>query len=729
MAIFADGDKCARLYTSFSKSFTQKGLAGKQALTSTGQTLSSESLTDAEKTNAISIGDGISETIKQVLSAEGLYTPGDVSHEKGLQAATMIAKLGSFDVYKNVAGTKAASANAGVVTSEQLGYNSGTVFGSLGNEAYSEQEYDNSLYYSIMFNYAVVRQEDLIEAFFPTIVIDPAQTAIEVEISLLSYMKDFVHPLDGSPIEDTMEKDYVIKTLYSEKWLASNNLKIVPVLKAETAARFMTDLTVVDSSGYETVDTAPLLVNQDHNLISLSATDLMLDRGIMDRSDYLDKTLKVKNIYVKVTSVDGTGADVSETFRIPLSIYLASNFMPVQQGEVRRYQLNFETNDIILDSTLKTAKNSISNIFKTLLAANAVKLHVSLSGKVDLRTGTMSVAPIKTELYKVYDTVGNEISKKDPSYATILAGFKSIEVTAYDPEAYRTNENTRTPGVYLTSDVVKHAYQVPFLSDTSILGPEVKIGGNLSDLSTISSVIVSTGARQSLAGFKRLKDTATELSYIAKYGISANASITGIGRYFVNPYFIAAQINVNESVDSMSSSDRFEDVSAMLRNKLRDAAMEMALNSNYYVAYRTLRPGKPLRVVIGTGARTKMYIMGKNNEDVIKLSDEIEAYVYATPYSELEGVVYMSFATDEGSKDSKMDPFNFGNTIWSPSFVVDVKKQTNGANNRLISNVPRYAHIVNLPVLYYAEISDFGSVLGKVSKNVNILGTVEIEQK
>jgi len=697
-------------------------------------TMSAESLSDAERKTFASDAQGIdsaialafnSDVLKQInVSAESRADANYV--EMGITAAKMISKITDPTVYTSVAGKRAPSADSVVVSAESMGV-VGVGDLTLSKEAYDGQNINNASYYSIMFNFSMIRQDEFSEAFFPTIVLDPQESGITVEVNVTSYMEEFVHALDGSASADKFRKAPIIKNIFSEKHLLTDSNKAVPVYRDNSASHFLAGYKFKDTTGAEEVETSPLLAGMTHNLISLSATDLLLTKGTPDQTDYLDRSVALRNVYLELTGKNGAGDTVTEVVSFDASVFPNGTFMPAQSGNTRSLVMSFDAKSVLLTPEMKTAKSAPSEILGTAINGFKVALRVKLTGDVDVQAGDIEVTPIKVEIADVINGLGQALTKTDTDYTRIATALANLKVVGYTVDAYRTNSNLRSRGKLLASDTFKVNYQVPFLSSTTVMGPEVNIGGDNNNLKALADLCVQTGAKQSMYAIKKLLDTEAMLEQATAGGIELNENLAGVGSYFVRPYFKRDAIVVSDSVDSLSSSSRRADIATMFINKIRDAAVLMMLDSNYYVAFSTLRVNEEMILLVGTDVRTKMYITnGESNK--IKLTDNLTAYVYATANPRFENKMIMSFATVEGNADNKIDPFNFGNTIWSPTLVTDVKKQTNGANNREVSNVPRFTHIVNLPILHVFAISDYEQALGKISRNIEIVNTVNTNE-
>ena len=63
------------------------------------------------------------------------------------------------------------------------------------------------------------------------------------------------------------------------------------------------------------------------------------------------------------------------------------------------------------------------------------------------------------------------------------------------------------------------------------------------------------------------------------------------------------------------------------------------------------------------------------------------------------------------------NPLNFGVCAWAPTITTDVVRTVGGSTTRELHNVPRFLHVVNLPVMARINVSDTAAVLRKVTAN------------
>jgi len=77
----------------------------------------------------------------------------------------------------------------------------------------------------------------------------------------------------------------------------------------------------------------------------------------------------------------------------------------------------------------------------------------------------------------------------------------------------------------------------------------------------------------------------------------------------------------------------------------------------------------------------------------------------------------MTFGVFDGNRNTKPNPLNFGQCFWSPTISTDVVRTVNGATTRELQTMPRYLHVVNLPLMAVVNVTSINTALGKVAAN------------
>ena len=590
---------------------------------------------------------------------------------------------------------------------------------NLSSEAFDGETIDNAIYYSITYNLMAARQDAFGEAFFPTITIDPMIAGATIESEYISLYNEISRDISGTPDGDKFNKIPIVKAIYDNDLFSSDKNKVVPVLRTENTDLMIPALQFVDSTGAEDVTTAPLKFSKKFSLLGISQTDSMLAKGVMDNTDSLDRRLVLKDVFYSVDGVDANGDPISEYFKFGADVLPHSNFTYSTQDHNKDLSLSFNSTSVYVNtSTSTTATGGASTILAGLPAGHTVLLNVVIHGDANTQRGDVVVYGNQIEVAEVRDAAGNKLPSTSADYIAIVTAFEGKTALAgYTLEAYRTNSNLRTRGQLITSDRYVQIYTVPLRSGITVLAPINNATGNDNDAAKINSQITVAGIRTSVHAVKTLTEYADQLNNITNNGAISDAATMGVGRHHVNVYYNETDLNVTNYVDSIKSTDRLGDISSVLVNHIKNEALMMGIESNYFVANNVLRGnvGGKVTVLVGTDPKTAQYIAG--GSDRIDLGDNLEALIVSTPNKLMAGKMIMSFGVFDADRNTTPNPLNFGQMFWSPTITTNVVRTVGGSTVKELTTMPRFLHVVNLPVASVTQISGISEALGKVSVN------------
>lgn len=713
--------------------FKEKGL-GNQSIGAFAVSL--ESATDAQKEQYDAGVSGLEAIIADTAMnvATESAKEGNTITDAQVQAAKSIAKYATnpsayFSAVTKLSSTPSDSQavavsledmNIEMLTSDEV---------SASFESYDPQAADNSLYASLVINFASARQDEFGEAFFPTITIDPMQSGIVVETEISSLVNEVTRAQDGSTIRQKLNKTPLVKAVYDESIFYNDRNKCVPVYRPKADAVFLKDYQYQDTSSGSSVTTAPLAVGVEVDLLGLSFTDEMLARGVGDNTDALDRTLNIDTVYVEIVGKDANDAVVTEVFPFSIKNMPRNNFIPNPQAHNKSLMLNFSTSSIaVLGTVATTAASAPSAIFGNSAVSNyTYYFNMALHGDAQTADGTVKVLGSEFSLAGIANSLGQKLATTSPDYTAAAGKITSMRILGYVPEAYRTNTNMRTLGQLATRDKYKLWYQVPFRSGSSILLPVSNAMGTDGDASQLGGLVTMTGAKMSMFAVKTLQEYEASLALATADGNITNIELKGIASYHINPYYSVETIDLATLVDSVASNTRLDDIRAAITNKIKDKSIVMARESNYFVAYEILNGAvsNKIQLIIGTDVQTKEYLCGTNDE--FEIGSKFKAKVVATNNPLVKGKIYLTFGVFDETRNTKPNPLSFGNCAWSPTLSVEIQRSYNGQVSRMLNNIPRFLHFVNMPILARFDINDFNGVIGKVNRNVSVTNAAEFK--
>jgi len=708
---------------SLDRDINDKGLQKRPEVAS--YVISSESMDSSAKESAVSAINSldaiVEETIASVISHEDYagvqFTDAQISAAKKIAGLALdpSAARGALSSLKSVD----AGAGAVQVNADALGVEDIVDPLTLGTEAYDGEAMNNALYYSITYNLMAATQDKFGETFFPTITIDPMVSGATIESEYISLYDEVSRNINGTPDGDKFNKTPIVKAIYDNEIFSVDRNKVVPVLRPENASLMISALQYVDKSSAEDITTAPTVFNKKYSLLGVSQTDAQLAKGVMDNTDALDRRVNLEKVFYALTGDDGAGNTVTEYFAFDASVLPHSNFTYTTQDHNKDIALSFDTKSVFLNtSSSVTADGSASAILAALPANHTVVLEVVLHGDGNTQKGDIVVYGNAIEIVEIRDAAGNTLPTASADYATLSTAISgNLELAGYTVEAYRTNSNLRTRGQLITSDRYTQVYNVPLRSGITVLAPVNSATGTDNDASKINSQITVAGIRTSVTAVKTLVDFGDTLRQATANGTVNDLATMGVGRHLVNTYYNELNLNVDSYVDSIKSTDRMSDIKAVLVNNIKNQALHMGIESNYFIAHDVMRGnmGGNYNVIVGTDPITAQYITG--GADTVDLGDNIVAKVVSTPNKLMKNKIMISFGIFDASRNTKPNPLNFGQLFWSPTISTDVVRTVNGSTSRELTTYPRYLHVVSLPVLSVINVSNITASLGKVAIN------------
>lgn len=576
-------------------------------------------------------------------------------------------------------------------------------------EAYDERENRNAQMQSIIYNLLSSRQDEFGELFFPTIIINPNEVGITLSVRLFYVYNDFKRSVTGA-LANYGRKNIV--RAYADASILENELtKVVPVIRTgganDNTAKFVP---VTDVPGWNevvskniTVPTAALLIDQNVDLIGISQTDELLNDGIMGPSDNLDTHIKLKRVFLSVAG---------EFVALDVSHISGSTFNYAPQGNSRNMLLNLDTDSVVLNSKTKDVNGALLSVALAGLATNSVRIQINLTGRVSLDKGDCRVNNGTVGLSIVRLNADNSVVTSGADYTAIESAVLAAEVVGYELTAYRANSNIRQRGQLLDSQTEFSIITVPYRSPISSIMPAIS---NQEDNAALQNLVTATGIRVSndaVTSLQRVDTTLKSYSSVATVdGELPNLDM--IGQHYVKPVYFDETVDMTDILNSVKSHERIKDVRAALVEVIRYYANEMYLKSEYKAGASVLTGNQGFKptVIIGTDPVLYNYICADG--DLRTLGDSFDVRIVSTLDSRVVGKVYVSFGVFDGSRNSAINPLNFGNMLYSPEVTVQmpVSRQGQVSNELIVS--PRYAHVTSLPVLTTLTVTGLDAVAAR----------------
>ena len=581
----------------------------------------------------------------------------------------------------------------------------------LSLEAYDETNNKDANITTITYNFFAARQDEFAETHFPTITIPPDNAGFGVVVDVMYVYDEVLRKISGDPT--LYHKRNLIRAFADPTILKNETNRMVPVFRPESAHQFgnQTDVPAYDFNlEGEVIKTAPLKFGETIDLMGISQPDSMLVNGVKGVEDAMEPAVKLLNLWFKV------GDDI---LKLDVSNIPYSNFTYGTQNNYRLMQLNLDTTSVLVSKLTKQYNGADLSTLSLLATQNmSVRLKVVVSGSVNIETGDTTLYGTKVETFAVFDEQNQMIPTTSGNGEIIKNLINSATFHGYDLLAYRTNSNRRQRGQLIDTSRFTQLYNVPLRAPvTAIHTVNSSEQINTSDIKTL---IATTAVRTSQAAITELFNTANILrEYIKVQDLSGESpDVLGCGRVFIKPTFFEEELDMNKLVDSLTSTDRDADINAAIMNKVRNYAFRMYRDSEYQPAM-TMRGyvNKTPTVVIGTDQVLARYL--QITGDVRTLGGGLDHKIVSTADRRMIGKIVMTFHIFDETRNTEVNPLNFGNMAWSPeaTVVLPISRRNQISVENCVT--PRFLHFVNCPIMTVLTVKGIEDVIEKLPINFN----------
>lgn len=665
--------------------------------------------------------DKVSCTIDNVLNNSIAKESGFNPSAAQVAAARMIAPLA-------YAGIEAAKENMSKLANAGLnvaGIADDAVDFQISKEAYEGAATNTSYLYSIVYNFIAAKQEELVEMFYPTVVIDPTLASITVELKFASVMDEVIRPADGTLNKPLFNKKSMAKSIYDESTFGTDRNRLLPIYHEEKEEIYLKEAkTTTKVLGNEIVDIAPIKFGLQWNIMGIGQTPTQLSKGLADHTESLDRAINLQNIYVSLTNEESQ----KEYFKFDISKLSTNNFTYNPQGHNKDLILNCINQVISFDTrNTKQIHGQESQILAALPEGFIIDIMFDLNGYGNTQHGDIFVGTGIIKLVQVRNKSGDIIAKSHASYSAIEKAFESIKFEAYELFAHTTNSNLRKRAQLVTCDSYKEQYVIPVRSGLMTMVPVNNTLGSDNDIDSIVAPAQYLGAKMSMYGINTLFGMVDFLNEMTSGGAkrvlgpSDDYGFQSVARHVLYPAFVHSSINLTTLVSSIESKNRDEDIRAAILQEIVNNAMNLYLDSNYIVAFQNVLGGntgiKP-QLLVGVDPNIERLIVvdGKSEFDV---GNSFTIKIKSTPNPKFKGKIVFSFGVKDVQKESVVNPLHFGFTGLAPNIVYELTKDsTNNTTSMERHYQPRFLHVTNLPIIGVIDVSGIDEVFKQLQFRV-----------
>jgi hypothetical protein len=171
-----------------------------------------------------------------------------------------------------------------------------------GFEAFDGVDVNPQVHYNVMYGALASVQDPAAELFFPVIPIGANTSAASMSLRITNVMTDFKRGTTGAPAAASFNKKSLVKILNNEDEINVDKNRLVPVYKDDNVPYLYdkVNATAVTYNG-ETVNTKPVKMGTEVNLITLGQSEAMIASGALDTTDSLDPNVKINDVYFELT--------------------------------------------------------------------------------------------------------------------------------------------------------------------------------------------------------------------------------------------------------------------------------------------------------------------------------------------------------------------------------------------------------------------------------------------
>lgn len=582
-------------------------------------------------------------------------------------------------------------------------------------ESFDARQLEAFIPVSAVYNVQAARQEEACEALYPTVVLTPDQTGLEISVRRVMVHNEIRHSQTGKVTD--FNRVNLMNAIRDHRILGNDTTTAVPIWvqgDTENNACFSADVPAYDIELQGvTKKTAPLMPGIEVDLLGLANLAQVQPNGTLDQWDSLDLRLTLDAIYLKIVDSDDNESVVKiVTKRLPMTGYFRSF-----EGLENDVNLAFLSKTIPLTGTTKDITNVNAEALDYLRGGPrtdwVVQLGVQMNGRGNLEFGRVSATPANITIEAVLDkqSDGTYAKVTDPAaIAAVKADLASITVVGYDLGAFRSNLNRRSLGIITTTVAQRERHIVP-------LHPPIMCASPLTATVTntdIAAPIVATRIRNSNNAITKLFEYDAQLASLAQAYDQRLAipQIEGIGANLVKPYHSYRPVDVFAIVNSQKSQDRAADVSAALINVIRDEAYRAYMNSNYQPALNaeTGNLTETPQLIIVTDPVTMRHLLVSGDTRTASIGFDFQ--ILESQDLRMVNQIFITFAR---KGQTGIDPLSFGFMAWIPELATNLPITRNGGTTQEIQVQARTLHVNTLPILIHIEVDNLSKA---VSDNV-----------
>ena len=629
--------------------------------------------------------------------------------EQGQKDAGIIVMAASGDVEKYHAAATNTSTDGGL----QLDPTTVDVQ-NISQESYDAREIANMMPVSVVFNVGAARQDDAMEAVWPTISLTADQAGLNLEVTRNMVHSQFTHTSQGKQSKELFGQRNLVHALIDSSILKNQATEIVPVYNI-TAGIFDEQVGVVERTiDNVTVDSGALLFNQPFNLIGVGAGSALDPFGARDMTDTIDSLVRLNDLYVEITD------DASHTSIVPINVLdlNLTQFQKSQENSDRDVTLSWSTNSVTINGKQLDKNGKLAEALEAFRTSPydkfVIRLKMSANGRLNLADGNGELNSGNVSIDGFYKQVIRQDGTQDlvpvAESAEVLAAkakITSLKLRSYTLDARYANLNRRERGLIVRQDTRNARYTIPLQPPITALKPvtDTKSGYAVDSAIQTARVANTTAA---VAELMRMDKFLSRYQNSSSF-LDENTATIGIGAYMIRPYYEHKVVNMPKLINNVNSHTLAQDISMHLTLLIRDSFAKAMMVSGWMAAQQCSGSGtkeKPTAVII-TDPRTAQYLFVQG--DTRLLGDSFNAKPVVSQFLEFRDTIFV-LPRREASVN-KPDGLNWGNMFWLPELITNMPIARGGQISNEFTVQTRRRHICHCPILIRIDLKDMNKVI------------------
>lgn len=629
--------------------------------------------------------------------------------EQGQKDAGIIVMAASGDVEKYHAAATNTSTDGGL----QLDPTTVDVQ-NISQESYDAREIANMMPVSVVFNVGAARQDDAMEAVWPTISLTADQAGLNLEVTRNMVHSQFTHTSQGKQSKELFGQRNLVHALIDSSILKNQATEIVPVYNTE-AGIFDEQVGVVERTiDNVTVDSGALLFNEPFNLIGVGAGSALDPFGARDMTDTIDSLVRLNDLYVEITD------DASHTSIVPINVLdlNLTQFQKSQENSDRDVTLSWSTNSVTINGNQLDKNGQLAEALEAFRTSPydkfVIRLKMSANGRLNLADGNGELNSGNVSIDGFYKQVVRQDGTQDlvpvAESAEVLAAkakITSLKLRSYTLDARYANLNRRERGLIVRQDTRNARYTIPLQPPITALKPVTDTKSGYA----VDSAIQTARVANTTAGVAELMRMDNFLSRYQNSSsfLDENTATIGIGAYMIRPYYEHKVVNMPKLINNVNSHTLAQDISTHLTLLIRDSFAKAMMVSGWMAAQQCSGSGtkeKPTAVII-TDPRTAQYLFVQG--DTRLLGDSFNAKPVVSQFLEFRDTIFV-LPRREASVN-KPDGLNWGNMFWLPELITNMPIARGGQISNEFTVQTRRRHICHCPILIRIDLKDMNKVI------------------